>query len=59
MTIIAVMTKRIYVEVKLDKETLKVAKMQALVEGISQAELISKAVKIYLHELLDKHDSQE
>lgn len=52
------MAKRTYVEVKLSRETLDRAKKRAIDEGISKAELISKAVEIYLRTPIDKHDKQ-
>ena len=51
--------KRKYVEHKLDSDTIARAKKRAIDERITLAELISKAVEIYLRSPLDKHSNQD
>lgn len=53
------MIKRKYAEHKLSDETLERLKIRAIKEKVTQAELITRAVEIYLHEPIDKRDNQD
>ena len=57
--ILITMIKRKYAEHKLSDETLERLKIRAIKEKVTQAELITRAVEIYLHEPIDKRDNQD
>lgn len=51
--------KRKYMEHKLSEDTIIRLKKRAIDEKISQAELVSKAIEIYLRTPIDKHSKQD
>lgn len=59
LIIIRVMIKRKYMEHKLSEDTVMRLKKRAIDEKISQAELVSKAIEIYLRTSIDKRDKQD